>query len=74
MGADADLVARLVSDALTGKPVKLGFLETSKIGAAVKSLQSDGAGRMHVFDAVARACIADPALKAHLLSLMRASP
>lgn len=73
MGSDAEFLAALVADALTGKPVKLGFMETPKVLAAVKGLASDPVGRMQVFDTVARACIADPAMRAHLLGLMRSA-
>jgi hypothetical protein len=69
----ADILTRLLSDALTGKPVKLGIMETPAMLAAIKGLSVDPVGRMAVFDAVARACLADPALKAHLLSLMRSA-
>ncbi len=62
MSDGANILAKLISDALTGKPVELGLGMQMRLPGMIKALRDDPQGRRVVFAEALGACIAsDPA-------------
>lgn len=71
MTDDTRLLVTTLSDALTGKPVKLGFMDAPRVLRAIDQLKHDTPGRLEAFDDLVRVCLRDPVLGAHLRSLVQ---
>ncbi len=74
MSDGSEIIIRIIGDALAGKPVKLGILETPKLLGAIQELRGDPYGRSQVFAACVRGACRDPERLAQLRAILAEQP